>query len=37
LSRGVFLDGLTVDALPRAVEVVATDGRSLRAALEPVR
>jgi putative radical SAM enzyme (TIGR03279 family) len=33
LSRGVFLDGLGVDALPRPVEVVPTDGRALRAAL----
>ena len=29
LSRGRFLDGETVAALPRAVEVVATDGASL--------
>jgi NifB/MoaA-like Fe-S oxidoreductase len=28
-----FLDGLTVADLPRAVEVVATDGLALRAAL----
>ena len=34
LSRGVFLDGMTPADLPRAVEVVATDGRALRAALE---
>jgi putative radical SAM enzyme (TIGR03279 family) len=33
LSRGRFLDGTTVDDLPRAVEVVATDGASLVAAL----
>ena len=34
LSEGRFLDGVTVDELPRPVEVVPTDGRSLRAALE---
>ncbi|MBA3654843.1 MAG: DUF512 domain-containing protein [Actinobacteria bacterium] len=33
LSRGAFIDGLTVDALPLPVEVVSTDGRSLRRAL----
>jgi putative radical SAM enzyme (TIGR03279 family) len=33
LSQGRFLDGMTPADLPRAVEVVATDGRSLRAAL----
>jgi putative radical SAM enzyme (TIGR03279 family) len=33
LSRGRFLDGTTVDALPRPVEVVATDGASLVKAL----
>jgi putative radical SAM enzyme (TIGR03279 family) len=33
LSRGAFIDGLTLDDLPRAVEVVATDGRSLREAI----
>jgi putative radical SAM enzyme (TIGR03279 family) len=39
LSEGRFLDGLTPEDLPRPVEIVATDGRSLRAALdgEPVR
>jgi putative radical SAM enzyme (TIGR03279 family) len=31
---GRFLDGGTVDALPRAVEVVPTDGHALRRALE---
>ncbi len=31
---GRFLDGLTIDELPRPVEVVATDGAALRAALE---
>jgi len=35
LSRGVFLDGTRPEDLPRPVEVVATDGASLRAALEP--
>lgn len=35
LSEGRFLDGTTVDELPRPVEIVATDGISLRAALEP--
>jgi putative radical SAM enzyme (TIGR03279 family) len=34
LSGGTFLDGLAVDALPRPVEVLATDGVSLRRALE---
>jgi putative radical SAM enzyme (TIGR03279 family) len=34
LSGGVFLDGLTPADLPRPVEVVATDGASLRRALE---
>lgn len=33
LSEGRFLDGLTVDDLPRAVEVVPTDGIALRRAL----
>jgi len=33
LSKGVFLDGLSVADLPRAVEVVPTDGASLRRAL----
>jgi NifB/MoaA-like Fe-S oxidoreductase len=37
LSEGRFLDGTTVDALPRSVEVIATDGLALRAALEPAR
>jgi putative radical SAM enzyme (TIGR03279 family) len=35
LSEGRFLDDLTVADLPRAVEVVPTDGLSLRKALEP--
>jgi putative radical SAM enzyme (TIGR03279 family) len=34
-DEGRFLDGVTVDELPRPVEVVATDGIALRAALEP--
>ena len=33
LSRGQFLDGVSVDDLPRAVEVVPTDGAALVAAL----
>jgi len=33
LSRGRFLDGMTVEALPRPVEVVPTDGASLVKAL----
>jgi putative radical SAM enzyme (TIGR03279 family) len=34
LSRGVFLDGGRLDDLPRRVEVVPSDGRSLRLALD---
>ncbi len=34
LSEGRFLDGTTVESLPRPVEVVPTDGLALRAALE---
>lgn len=34
---GRFLDELTIADLPRPVEVIATDGVSLRAALEPAR
>ena len=34
LSDGRFLDGVTIDELPRPVEVVPTDGRALRSALE---
>jgi putative radical SAM enzyme (TIGR03279 family) len=34
LSEGRFLDGLTVNDLPRRVEIVSTDGASLRRALE---
>ncbi len=37
LSRGRFLDGTTPEELPRPVEVVATDGIALRAALCPQR
>jgi len=36
LSKGVFLDGRHVEELPRSVEVVPTDGLSLRRALETV-
>jgi hypothetical protein len=35
LSEGRFLDGTTIDDLPRPVEVIGTDGISLRRALEP--
>jgi putative radical SAM enzyme (TIGR03279 family) len=34
LTDGRFLDGLTPSDLPRPVEIVATDGRALRRALE---
>jgi hypothetical protein len=34
LSKGVFLDGGTLADLPRPVEVVATDGLSLRRRLD---
>ncbi len=34
LSEGRFLDGMTVADLPRAVEIVPSDGLSLRLALE---
>ena len=34
LNEGRFLDGLTLSDLPRPVEVVPTDGRSLRLALD---
>jgi putative radical SAM enzyme (TIGR03279 family) len=37
LSGGRFLDGLTLDELPRPVEVLQTDGSSLRRALAAVR
>ncbi|MEM7094757.1 MAG: DUF512 domain-containing protein [Actinomycetota bacterium] len=33
LSNGRFLDGLTIDDLPRTVEVISTDGIALRHAL----
>jgi NifB/MoaA-like Fe-S oxidoreductase len=36
-DEGLFLDGVTVSDLPRPVEVVATDGIALRAALEAGR
>jgi NifB/MoaA-like Fe-S oxidoreductase len=34
LNEGRFLDGLTLADLPRDVEVVPADGRSLRTALD---
>jgi NifB/MoaA-like Fe-S oxidoreductase len=34
LNEGRFLDGLTLADLPRPVEVVPTDGASLRLALD---
>jgi hypothetical protein len=34
LTGGVFLDGMRVDELPRPVEVIATNGIALRAALD---
>ena len=37
LSEDRFLDGLSVADLPRPVEIVATDGVALRAALAPQR
>jgi putative radical SAM enzyme (TIGR03279 family) len=37
LSEGRFLDGMHVDDLPRPVEVIPTDGLSLRRALAGVR
>jgi putative radical SAM enzyme (TIGR03279 family) len=36
LSKGVFLDGGTLADLPRSVEVVATDGLSLRRRLDGI-
>jgi hypothetical protein len=33
LSNGTFLDGTTPADLPRPVEVIPTDGRSLRQTL----
>lgn len=37
LSRGVFLDGVSVNELPEAVRVVGTDGQSLVSTLRSVR
>ncbi|MEA2828180.1 MAG: hypothetical protein QOG43_2619 [Actinomycetota bacterium] len=37
LSNGLFLDGTSPADLPRPVEIVPTDGVSLRRALEPAR
>jgi len=37
VNEGRFLDGMTIDDLPRQVELVATDGTSLRAALDATR
>ncbi|MCP3938358.1 MAG: DUF512 domain-containing protein [Actinomycetia bacterium] len=37
LSGGRFLDGSTVDELPRSVDVIATSGTALRAALDARR
>ncbi len=34
LNRGVFLDGMSPDDLPRPVEIIETDGIALRRALE---
>lgn len=34
-DNGQFLDGMSVDELPRPVEIVLTDGAALRQALEP--
>ncbi len=34
LSRGVFLDGMRTEDLPRTVEIIKTDGLALRAALQ---
>jgi putative radical SAM enzyme (TIGR03279 family) len=33
-DEGRFLDGVTIDELPRAVEIIETDGIALRSALE---
>ena len=35
LSRGLFLDGMSVADLPRPVEVIETSGAALRRALQP--
>ena len=37
LSKGRFIDGPSIDDLPLAVEVVGTDGASLRRLLEATR
>ncbi|MCB9388600.1 MAG: DUF512 domain-containing protein [Acidimicrobiia bacterium] len=37
LSRGVFLDGKSIDELPKTVRVVATDGKSLVSTLRSIR
>jgi hypothetical protein len=37
LSEGRFLDGLTIDDLPRPVMTVRTTGSDLRSTLESVR
>jgi putative radical SAM enzyme (TIGR03279 family) len=37
VNEGRFLDGMRLDGLPRQVELVSTDGISLRAALESTR
>jgi NifB/MoaA-like Fe-S oxidoreductase len=34
-DEGRFLDGPTIDDLPRVVEIIETDGIALRSALEP--
>ena len=34
-DEGRFLDGITIDDLPRVVEIIETDGIALRSALEP--
>lgn len=37
LSNGRFLDGMTIEELPRTVEVVPSDGASLRRVLEAIK
>jgi NifB/MoaA-like Fe-S oxidoreductase len=37
VSGGKFLDGMSLEDLPRPVEVVPADGASLRKALEPAQ
>jgi NifB/MoaA-like Fe-S oxidoreductase len=34
-DEGIFLDGVTTEELPRPVEIIATDGIALRAAIDP--